>query len=41
MSDRYVDNADFFSVEEPEAIADQELYDLMTTECWRTSQYRG
>ena len=32
MSDRYVDNADFFSVEDPEAIAAQELYDLLTTE---------
>ena len=32
MRDRYVDNADFFSVEDPEAIADQELYDLLTTE---------
>ena len=32
MSDRYVDNADFFSVEAPETIADQELYDLLTTE---------
>ena len=32
MSDHYVDNANFFSVEHPEAIADQELYDLITTE---------
>ena len=28
----YLDNADFFSVEDPEAIADEELYDLLTTE---------
>jgi len=32
MSNRYVDNADFFSVEDPEIIADQELYDLLMTE---------
>ena len=32
MRDRYVDNADFFSVEDPGTIADQELYDLLTTE---------
>ncbi|MCC5667742.1 TerD family protein [Nostoc sp. CHAB 5784] len=32
MSDRYVDNADFFSLEDPENIADQELYDLLMTE---------
>ena len=32
MSEHYVDNANFFIVEHPEAIADQELYDLMTTE---------
>lgn len=32
MRDRYVDNADFFSVEDPETIADQELYDLLMTE---------
>jgi hypothetical protein len=32
MSDRYVDNADFFSVEDPESIADEQLYDLMMTE---------
>jgi hypothetical protein len=32
MSDRYIDNADFFSVEDPEVIADQELYDLLMTE---------
>lgn len=32
MSDRYIDNADFFSVEDPEIIADQELYDLLMTE---------
>ncbi|WP_392478467.1 TerD family protein [Nostoc sp. C110] len=32
MSDRYVDNSDFFSLEDPESIADQELYDLLMTE---------
>ena len=32
MRDRYVDNADFFSVEDPGTIVDQELYDLLTTE---------
>ncbi|MCC5608541.1 TerD family protein [Nostoc sp. CHAB 5834] len=32
MSDRYVDNCDFFSLEDPENIADQELYDLLMTE---------
>ena len=32
MRDRYVDNADFFSMEVPETIVDQELYDLLTTE---------
>jgi hypothetical protein len=32
MSDRYVDNSDFFSIENPESIADQELYDLLMTE---------
>lgn len=29
---RYVDNADFFSVEDPEAVSDDELYDLLMTE---------
>jgi stress response protein SCP2 len=32
MGDRYLDNADFFSIEDPEHIADEELYDLLTAE---------
>ena len=32
MGDRYLDNADFFSLEDPEHIADEELYDLLTAE---------
>ncbi|MGJ5630204.1 TerD family protein [Nostoc sp. CALU 1950] len=32
MSDRYLDNSDFFSLEDPESIPDQELYDLLMTE---------
>ncbi|MFN6516597.1 MAG: TerD family protein [Nostoc sp. CreGUA01] len=32
MSDRYLDNSDFFSLEDPENIPDQELYDLLMTE---------
>ncbi|MDJ1183826.1 VWA domain-containing protein [Roseofilum casamattae] len=32
LSGRYIDNADFFSVEDPAAIADEELYDLLMTE---------
>ena len=32
MSDRYIDNADFFSLEDPESISDQQLYDLLMTE---------
>jgi stress response protein SCP2 len=32
MGDRYLDNADFFSLEDPESIADEELYDLLTEE---------
>ncbi len=32
MGDRYLDNADFFSVEDPENIADEQLYDLLTAE---------
>ncbi len=32
MTGRFLDNADFFSVEDPEAIPDQELYDLMLGE---------
>jgi stress response protein SCP2 len=44
LGGRYVDNADFFSVEDPEAIADQELYDLLMTEYpnWlKTARSRG
>jgi len=32
MGDRHLDNADFFSLEDPESIADEELYDLLTAE---------
>ncbi len=32
LGGKYVDNADFFSVEDPGAIADQDLYDLLMTE---------
>ena len=32
MGGRYIDNANFFSVEDPEAIADDELYELMMEE---------
>jgi hypothetical protein len=32
MGDRYLDNADFFSIDDPEHIADGELYDLLTAE---------
>ncbi|MFN6563578.1 MAG: TerD family protein [Nostoc sp. ChiSLP01] len=32
ISDRYLDNSDFFSLEDPENIADGELYDLLMTE---------
>jgi hypothetical protein len=32
MSGRYVDNANFFSVEDPEMIGDEQLYDLLMTE---------
>jgi hypothetical protein len=32
MGSRYLDNADFFSLEDPEYIADEELYDLLTAE---------
>ncbi|GJD22045.1 hypothetical protein RIVM261_070010 [Rivularia sp. IAM M-261] len=32
MNDRFLDNADFFSVEDPETIADQQLYDLLMAE---------
>ncbi|MDJ1174050.1 VWA domain-containing protein [Roseofilum capinflatum] len=44
LEGRYLDNADFFSVEDPEAIADQELYDLLMTEYpnWlKTARDRG
>lgn len=32
LSGRYIDNADFFSLEDPESIGDQQLYDLLMTE---------
>jgi hypothetical protein len=32
LSDRYVDNADFFSLEDPESVADERLYELLMTE---------
>lgn len=32
LTNRNLDNADFFSVEDPENIADEELYNLLTTE---------
>lgn len=32
MGNSYLDNADFFSLEDPEHIADEELYDLLTAE---------
>jgi stress response protein SCP2 len=32
MGDRYLDNADFFSIEDPEHITDEKLYDLLTAE---------
>ncbi|MBX9254262.1 TerD family protein [Desmonostoc muscorum CCALA 125] len=32
IGDRYLDNSDFFSLEDPENVADQELYDLLMTE---------
>ncbi len=32
MSNRYIDNANFFSVEEPQSISDDELYHLLMTE---------
>lgn len=32
LGGRYLDNADFFSVEDPETIGDQELYDLLMSE---------
>jgi len=44
LEGRYIDNADFFSVEDPEAIADQDLYDLLMTEYpnWlKTARDRG
>lgn len=32
MSDRFVDNANFFSVQDPAAVSDEQLYDLLMTE---------
>ncbi|MBD2412415.1 stress protein [Nostoc calcicola FACHB-389] len=32
IGDRYLDNSDFFSLEDPENVADRELYDLLMTE---------
>ena len=32
MSGRYLDNADFFTVEDPQKVPDNELYDLLMTE---------
>lgn len=32
LNDRYIDNADFFSVEDPQLISDDKLYDLLMTE---------
>lgn len=32
LTGRYLDNADFFSVEDPRALSDQELYDLLMQE---------
>ncbi len=32
LSDRYVDNADFFSLEDPESVPDEKLYELLMTE---------
>ncbi|MGB0386467.1 MAG: VWA domain-containing protein [Ardenticatenaceae bacterium] len=32
MSGRYLDNADFFSVEDPQNLSDDQLYDLLMTE---------
>jgi stress response protein SCP2 len=32
MTGRYIDNADFFSITDPEAVSDDELYTLLTTE---------
>ena len=32
IRDRYLDNSDFFSVKDPKAIGDRELYDLLMTE---------
>ena len=32
LPDRYIDNADFFSVKDPAAVSDDELYDLLLQE---------
>ncbi|WP_293333097.1 MULTISPECIES: VWA domain-containing protein [unclassified Microcoleus] len=32
LGDRYLDKADFFSIEDPEHITDEELYDWLTAE---------
>ncbi|WP_042461618.1 VWA domain-containing protein [Neobacillus dielmonensis] len=32
LTGRYIDNADFFSVEDPQAVSEQELYDLLMQE---------
>jgi len=32
MAGRYLDNADFFAVEDPAAIPDDELFELLMTE---------
>ncbi|MGB3507649.1 MAG: VWA domain-containing protein [Microcoleaceae cyanobacterium] len=32
MTDHYLDNANLFSVEDPESITDEELYDLLMAE---------
>lgn len=32
MSDRYLDNADFFSLEDPESVEDDRLYELLMNE---------
>lgn len=32
LSGRYIDNADFFSVEDPQHVSDHELYDLLMQE---------
>jgi hypothetical protein len=32
LPNRYIDNANFFSVEDPEEVTDEELYDLLMAE---------